>query len=299
MDSINTTTNFIEMNEKDFNKQFKHHTARVNGIRMHYVLGGKGKELVVLLHGFPQTWNQWRKVMPTLSEKYTVLAPDLRGLGDTEKTDGGYDKLTLAKDIHGLIQHLGYDKLYLVGHDWGMTVGYLFASAFPDMVKKLVLMDAVMPGAGWRELMDNWNGKGLWHFTFNAIPNLPEALVAGRERLIIEWFFKELTYNPSAISEEDIQLYTQKYQAPGAMHAGFNWYRTVPEDAAVVEEYRKKKLLMPVLGMAGAQGTGDLIVDVVEPLAENFQSLIIDECGHYIPDEKPEELSKALIHFFN
>ncbi|WP_193196829.1 alpha/beta fold hydrolase [Nostoc sp. MG11] len=162
-----------------FDQSFTHHTIQVNGVRLHYVVGGKG-DLVVLLHGYAQTWYEWRKIMPALAEHYTVIAPDLRGAGDSDKPLTGYDKRSLANDIYQLVKQLGFQQVYLVGHDIGLMVAYAYAAAHPDDVKRLVVIDAPIPGVEpWEEVITS---PMVWHFAFHAVPNLPEALVAGRER---------------------------------------------------------------------------------------------------------------------
>jgi pimeloyl-ACP methyl ester carboxylesterase len=184
---------------------FVHHTASVNGVRLHYVMGGQGEPLV-LLHGFPQTWYSWHKVMPALAEQYTVIAPDLRGYGDSSKPRDGYDKKTMAEDIYQLVGKLGYERIFLVGHDVGGMVAYAYACVHPAGVRRLAIAEALIAGLkpGFEEAMDNSQGQGAWWVTFNTIPNLPEALIAGRERIYIDWFCKNVAYNPAAISESDI-----------------------------------------------------------------------------------------------
>jgi pimeloyl-ACP methyl ester carboxylesterase len=174
-------------NPTKFNQQFTHETALVNGVRIHYVIGGSG-EPVVLLHGFPLTWYYWRKIMPTLAQRYTVIAPDLRGLGDSSKPSSGYDPQTLAEDIHQLVRQLGFQRILLVGHDWGGPVAYAYAyaAANRDEVQKLVILEAVIPvfGQGQQGVLPN-TGQAPWHFSFHQVPDVPEALTAGRERLYI------------------------------------------------------------------------------------------------------------------
>ena len=156
--------------------QLTHRTAVVNRVRLHYVVAGQG-EPVVLLHGWPETWYQWRKIIPSLAEKYTVIAPDMRGLGDSSKPAAGYDKRTVADDICRLVRKLGFERIFLVGHDWGGPVAYAYACLNPDSVRRLVILDTVIPGAGLEEIT-----KELWHVHFHRVRDLPEFLVAGKER---------------------------------------------------------------------------------------------------------------------
>jgi hypothetical protein len=184
------------------NVTFSHHTASVNEIQMHYVIGGRG-DPVVLLHGWPQTWYEWHKVMPALAKNYTVIAPDLRGLGDSSKPETGYDGNTTAEDIYQLVSQLGVnEKIYLVGHDVGAQTAYSYAAAHPINVSKLVIMDYIFPGF----YPPNLEGVCCWWFSFHQTPNIPELLTAGNERKYLSWFYRGLAYNPEAITEADIDI---------------------------------------------------------------------------------------------
>jgi pimeloyl-ACP methyl ester carboxylesterase len=187
------------------NVRFSHHMASVNGIQMHYVIGGQGNP-IVLLHGFPQTWYEWRHVMPSLAKNYTVIVPDLRGLGDSSKPPTGYDGFTTAEDLNQLISQLGFKKILLVAHDIGAQTAFSYTAQHPSNVTKLVLMDYIFPGF----LPPQFGQNGPWWFTFHQVPNLPEFLVEGKEREYISSFVKMLAYNPSAITKADLDIYTEK-----------------------------------------------------------------------------------------
>jgi hypothetical protein len=189
------------------NVTFSHHMTSVNGIQLHYVIGGQG-DPVVLLHGWPQTWYEWRHIMPALAKNYTVIAPDPRGLGDSSKPITGYDGKTVAEDIHQLVAQLGFKDIFLVGHDWSAQTAYSYAATHPNNVSELVLMDFSFPGF----LPPEFGENGPWWFAFHQTPNLPEALVEGKEREYISWFLKGLAYNPSAIREEDIDVFASHDQ---------------------------------------------------------------------------------------
>ncbi len=184
---------------------FSHHTASVNGIQMHYVIGGHG-DPVVLLHGWPETWYEWRHVMPALAKNYTVIAPDLRGLGDSSKPLTGYDGKTLAEDIHQLVTQLGFKTIFLVGHDIGSFVVYPYAAEHPSEVKRLVIMEVPPP---------DFFPPGVvpWWFPFHQTPDVPEALVQGKEMTYLSWFYQNLAYNPAAITQADINEYVSHYSA--------------------------------------------------------------------------------------
>lgn len=161
---------------------FTHHTAVVNDIRLHYVMGGIG-DPIVLLHGYPQTHYAWRKVIPELAKHYTVIAPDLRGLGDSDRPEIGYDKRTIAEDVYQLVRSLGHQKIILVGHDYGGSTAYVLAAEHPEMVSALVLIECTPAGLGETSEIPLEKGGGMWHRVFHLVPDLPEALVAGREKL--------------------------------------------------------------------------------------------------------------------
>jgi pimeloyl-ACP methyl ester carboxylesterase len=208
------------------NVTFSHRTASVNGIQLHYVIGGHGNP-VVLLHGWPETWYEWHTVMPALAQNQTVIAPDLRGLGDSSKPGTGYDGKTAAEDIHQLITKLGYKTIFLVGHDIGTQVAYSYAAAHPIEVKRLVVMDFTIPGFA----PPGPPRPGLWWPSFHQTPDIPEALVQGKELMYLSWFYHNLAYNPAAITQTDINEFVSHYSAPGGMRAGFEYYRAFPQDA--------------------------------------------------------------------
>jgi pimeloyl-ACP methyl ester carboxylesterase len=274
---------------------FEHHSARVNDVTLHYVLAGQG-EPVVLLHGWPQTWYEWRKIIPALAQRYTVIAPDMRGIGDSSKPLSGYDKRTVADDIYQLVRKLGHEKIFLVGHDWGGPTAYAYAVAHPADVRKLVILDVGIPGKSTERAFPFRSG-GVWHMQFHNVRDLPEALVAGRERIYLTWFYRT-AYNPTAISEADIDEYVRCYSAPGAMRAGFEYYRAVFADAEHNKDGPDNKLKMPVLALGGERGFGAIAKRSMEQLADNVRGGVVEQCGHWIPEERPEYLSEQLLKFF-
>jgi pimeloyl-ACP methyl ester carboxylesterase len=279
----------------EFDRTFTHHTAKVNNVRLHYVTGGRG-EPVVLLHGFAETWYTWRHIMPELAKHYTVIAPDLRGAGDSDKPATGYDKRTMAEDIHQLVQQLGHQRIFLVGHDIGLMVSYAYAAAHPADVRRLVLLDAPIPGT---KIFEEFVSSGrAWHFAFHNVQNLPESLVEGRERTYLTEFYRAHSYNPAAFTEADVNEYVRCYSSPGGMRAGFEYFRAFPEDSKRNKEYFKRKLSMPVLALGGAQSFGPLIVNMVKEVATNVSGGMIEQCGHWIANERPEYLTEQLLIFF-
>jgi pimeloyl-ACP methyl ester carboxylesterase len=280
---------------------FSHHTASVNGIQLHYVIGGQG-DPVVLLHGWPQTWYAWRHVMPTLAKNYTVIAPDLRGLGDSSRPVDGYDGNTTAEDIYQLITQLGAnEKIYLVGHDVGAQTAYSYAAIHPDNVSKLVVMDYVLPGFYPPSL----EGVCCWWFSFHQTRDVPELLTAGKEREYLSWHYRGLAYNQEAITEADVDKYVSSYSASGGMRAGFEYYRAFPINAEQNKVLSETKLQIPVLALGGdiypalgGDAPGNFALDSTQGLAENVKGVIVPLSGHYIPEERPDFVTKELFKFF-
>jgi pimeloyl-ACP methyl ester carboxylesterase len=280
------------------NMTFSHHMATVNGIQMHYVIGGQG-DPIVLLHGWPETWYEWRHVMPALAKNYTVIVPDLRGLGDSSKPPTGYDGNTAAEDIHQLVTQLGFKTIFLVGHDIGTQVAYSYAAAHPTEVKRLAVMDLTIPG------FEPAGRMPIWWRLFHQTPDIPEALVQGKEMMYLSWFYRNLAYNPSAITQADINEFVSHYSAPGGMHAGFEYYRAFPQEAIQNENYSKTKLTMPVLALGagyipvfGGNITMPSIVYGMKILAQNVEGITVPNSGHWIPEEQPEFVIKQLANFF-
>src|SRR5215211_5726089 len=280
------------------NMTFSHNTASVNGIQLHYVIGGQG-DPVVLLHGWPETWYAWHHVIPALAKNYTVIAPDLRGLGDSSKPVTGYDGKTLAEDIHQLVTQLEFKTIFLVGHDIGTQVAYSYAAAHPTEVKRLAVMELTIPGFVPAGRMP------LWWVIFHQTPDVPEALVQGKEMMYLSWFFHNLAYNPAAITQADINEYVSHYSAPGGMRAGFEHYRAFPQDAIQNQNYSKTKLTMPVLALGGSyipvlggNITMPSIIYGMQQLAENVQGIKVPNSGHFIPEEQPQFLINQLSNFF-
>src|SRR6476620_1462001 len=285
------------------NMTFSHHTASVNGIQLHYVIGGHG-DPVVLLHGWPETWYAWHKVMPALAKNYTVIAPDLRGLGDSSKPLTGYDGKTVAEDIHQLCGKLGFKTIFLVGHDIGSFVVYPYTAAHSTEVKRLVVMEIPPPGFFHSPSMNG--GPLLWWVVFHQTPDVPEALVQGKEMIYLSWFYHNLAYNPAAITQAAINEYVSHYSAPGGMRAGFEYYRAFPQDAIQNMNYSKTKLTMPVLALGGGYDPafgGNLTMPTIaysmKIAAQNVQTVVIPNSGHWIPEEQLVVLVKLLNNFFS
>jgi pimeloyl-ACP methyl ester carboxylesterase len=273
--------------------------ADLPGVTLHYRRLGQG-EPVVLLHGIPQTSHEWRYVIPRLAERHTVIAPDLRGLGDSSRPAGAYDKKTLGADIASLvIDHLGFKKFHLVGHDWGGPVAFSVAAHHPDAVRTLTILDVVIPGDGG----DFSQGGRRWHHAFFRTLDLPEQLCFGREEMIINWLFENYGHRANCISEEDKAAFLRTYKKPGAFRALLEIYRALPRDAEDNENIlsRKGKLKMPVLALGGDKsfGRGNECIESLRRVAENVRGGLVRDCGHWIAEEQPNFLIEQLLGFYD
>lgn len=274
------------------------HFADLGGVTLHYLTAGEG-EPVVLLHGIPQSAHEWRYVMPRLAERYRVIAPDLRGLGDSSRPPGGYDKKTVAHDVWQLLsEHLGIRRFHLAGHDWGGPVAFSLAAQHPEAVRSLAILDVVIPGDG----ADFSQGGRRWHHAFFRTLDLPEALCHGREELIIGWLFENYGHRPNCIAPEDQREYFRTYTKFGAFRAMLEYYRALPVDAADNQAVlaRNGKLRMPVLALGGDKsfGRGVECLQSLQRVAERVEGGVVADCGHWLAEEQPALLAEALLTFF-
>ena len=274
------------------------HRVDVDGLRLFYRRAGAG-EPVLLVHGFPETSYAWRKVMPLLAERYTVIAPDLRGCGASDRPDGGYDKRCVAADLRELVRQLGFDRVNLVSHDVGMMVGYAYACAYPETVRRLVLMEAALPGLGLEGLYDGAKYPRMYHLPLFEAPNgFAEALIAGREGLFVEHFMRQQAYNQVGLEQKALDEYARCLAAPGALRGGIGYFRAHKLDAEHNRENAKTKLAMPVMTIGGVASAGDALKGQIEPLVERLQHVTIEQCGHYIAEEQPSKLADEVLRFF-
>jgi pimeloyl-ACP methyl ester carboxylesterase len=268
------------------------------GLRLHYVTAGEGDTTIVLIHGFPQTWWEWRAVIEPLVEAgHRVVAPDYRGAGNSWRPAGGYDKRTVARDLRTLVkEHLKIDTpVILVGHDIGLMVAYAYAQAYRDEVAKLVVVDAPLPGTSVFDALRT--DPRVWHFAFHAVRDLPEHLVAGREREYLRFFFDARTSDPSAL---DLDTFAAAYEQPGAMRAGFELYRAFDQDASDNRAALAAagKLTIPVLAVGGEKSTsGALVEAMMREVADDVTGVIVPRTAHWVPEEQPEAFVSALLEF--
>jgi len=269
--------------------------VEVNGVRLHYMIGGKGSA-VVLLHGYTQTSHMWLPIMPLLAKRHTVIVPDLRGAGGSGKPDSGYDKKNMAVDIHELVSSLGFDRVSIVGHDIGLMVAYAFAAQFPQATERVVLMDAFLPGIGnWKDV---WLMRDLWHFHFYG--DVPLALVKGRERTYFEHFWNDFAADPKhSIPEADRRIYAESYAQQGGMRAGFEYFRNFERDAKDFAQMSATPLPMPVLVLTGEKASGNFLIEQARLVASDVRGQVVPGSGHWLMEEAPQVVIPAIVEFIN
>ena len=267
--------------------------ASIDGVKIHYTTGGSGPA-VILLHGFAETSRMWNPILPRLAEKFTVIAPDLPGIGDSSIPTGEMDMKTAAKQIHDLVSSLGVRKARVVGHDIGLMVAYAYAAQFPSEVEKLVVMDAFLPGVeGWEPIYDSPN---YWHFRFSG--PTPEALVKGREDIYFAFFWNDLAADKNrSIPEADRKAYLAAYSRPGRMHAAWEYFASWPQTAKDFGEMAQTKLTMPVLSIGGDKSLGGPLAAQMKLVATGVTVVIVKNSGHWILEEQPEQTTSALLSF--
>jgi len=269
--------------------------ADVNGVKLHYLIAGTG-DPIVLLHGFAETSHMWLPLIAKLSDKHTVIAPDLRGFGQSSAPADGYTKAAMAQDIHELMKSLKCDHIRLVGHDIGLMVAYAYAAQYPGEVDRLVLMEAFLSGVG------DWNNvfllRDLWHFHFYG--ETPLALVTGRERIYLEHFWNDFAADRTkSVSEADRIFYANEYARPDHMKAGMEVFRAFPKDAEDFAEFAKTKLPMPLLVLSGEKAGGPFLIEQGKMVATNVESVLVKGTGHWLMEEAPDEVIPKLVEFLN
>jgi len=266
-----------------------HHTAQVNGTRLHYVTAGEGPP-VMLLHGWPQTWYEWRHVIDLLADEYQVVAPDLRGFGYSAKPAAGYDAGTMAADLAALADHLGLRDVTVLGHDWGAVFGYVYAAKTPSQVRALGIVEMALPGVGVMEqaMAPQPQGNFLWHMGFQSVPDLPELLIAGKEKPYLRWFFEHFAYDPGAITAADLDVYTDAITQVGALRAGLAVYQDFFTTADQVAALAKTPLEIPVRAYGGEACLGGATLASVQAVAPAAEGGVIERCGHWAGEERPD-----------
>jgi len=265
----------------------------VEGLKLHYLAAGRGPA-VILLHGYTQTGRMWRPLIPLLADKFTVIAPDLPGIGDSDVPPDGLDMKSAAIRIHALAQSLSVEKVRIVGHDIGLMVAYAYAALYPHEVEKLTVMDAFLPGvAGWEPV---YNSPDLWHFRFHG--PVPEALVEGREATYFSFFWNDLAADARrSLPRADRQAYVAAYARPGRMRAAWSYFAGFTQTAADFAALSKSRLPMPVLSIAGEKASAAALNAQMKLVANDVTVVALKDTGHWVMEERPQETMAALLAF--
>jgi len=268
-------------------------SAKIDGTKIHYTIGGSGLA-VILLHGFAETSRMWSPILPTLAAKFTVVAPDLPGIGESSIPTGGIDMKRAAVQMHDLVRSLGIEKAGVVGHDIGLMVAYAYAALFPSETEKLVVMDAFLPGVqGWEPI---YNSPNYWHFRFNG--PTAEALVKGRENIYFAYFWDDLAADKNrSLPKADRKAYIAAYSRPNRMRASWEYFVSWGRAAKDFAEMSQTKLNMPVLSIGGDKSLGQSLAAQMELVAKDVTVVIVKNSGHWILEEQPKQTTQALVTF--
>ena len=275
---------------------FTHRFVETNGTRLHYVSGGQGPALV-LLHGWPSSWREWRKIMPSLAASgRTVIAPDLRGTGDSDKPEDGYDKRNIADDLRGIVRAHGADTIDLVGTDIGAMVAFGWALHYPAEIRHLILAETLLPGFGLEELMNPATG-GYWHFGFHAQVDVAGMLTEGKEKQYLGGMWNMFSRD-GGITEEDRAEWLRTYAGPGGMRGGFRHYEALVPDGKANRAALGERLEMPVLVLNAEFGIPQKpLLDGAEKAASDVRSTMIEGAGHAFSADRPDASAQAILAF--
>lgn len=267
--------------------------ARLQGVTLHYLTAGQGPA-VLLLHGYTQTSRMWKPIIPLLAEKFTVIAPDLPGIGDSSIPVDGLDMKTAAIRVHALVKSLGIAKARVVGHDIGLMVAYAYAAKFSAETEKLAVLDAFLPGvAGWEQV---YNHPKIWHFRFNG--PTPEVLVRGRERTYFDFFWNDFAADKTrSLPKADRAAYAAAYARPGRMRAGWAYFVSFQQAARDFAQLSRIKLTMPVLAIGGEKANGAVLGEQMKLVATSATEIVLKNTGHWVLEEQPKQTTDALLNF--
>ena len=277
----------------DFGSGFRTKSVPVDGGTVAVTVGGSGPP-IVLIHGYAESSRMWKPLARELAPRFTVIAPDLPGFGQSSIPKTGLEMKTAAKRLHVAINALGYTKVRVVGHDIGLMVAYAYAAMYPQEVEKLALMDAFLPGVGeWRAVYDN---PAIWHFRFYG--PTPEALVQGREKIYFAWFWNDLAADKTrSLPTADREAYVAAYSRPGRMHAGWAYFAAWPQTAKDFAQFAQTKLTIPLLSIGGEKSLGDALGQQAKLVATDATVIVLKGAGHWIMEERPAETMDALLKF--
>ncbi|MDH0340736.1 MULTISPECIES: alpha/beta fold hydrolase [Chromobacterium] len=280
----------------DTEPDFTHDYVRLDGQRVHVVTAGVGRP-VLLIPGWPQTWFAWRHVMRALAARgFQAIAVDPPGTGLSSRPDSGYDTGAVAAALHQVMLRLGHARYQVVGHDVGMWLAYALASDHPSVVSRLALTEAVIPGLAPAPSIFAPPEENifLWHFMFNQLADLPETLIAGRERAYLDFMFQRWSWRRDRVAAE---VYIDAYSSPGGLRGGFAYYRAIPETMRQNQRRAQSKLTMPVLAIGAEHATGNAPLDTMRGHADDLRGVVIPDCGHFIMEEAAAEFIAELLPF--
>ena len=274
------------------------HMAMANGIRIHYLQAGSGTKTVVLLHGWPESSHEFHKVIGDLARDYTVIVPDLRGVGGTQSTPDGYDKATMAGDTYQLIKTLGLKNVYVVGHDTGGMVAYAYLRLHPTEVAGIAIIDVPVPGIDpWDSISSN---PCCWHFQMHQAPGFAEAMVEGRQDIYFRHSYERFSATPGVITDADVAIYVKAYESPESLHAGFEYFRAFAADAAFNKSHNDA-IAAPVLLVGGDHSMGPVLDTFATSLKglgiSSVKTVSVANSGHWVAEEQPQALETALRDF--
>ena len=281
-----------------FTDKFTSRYVDTGELRLHAVTGGDGPPLL-LVHGWPQTWYAWRMLMPTLARDFSVIVVDQRGIGLSDKSQDGYDTGTLARDLVALMDALGHQRFAMYGTDVGMPIAYALAADHPDRLDRLVVSEAPLPGVSPSPplfLPPLLNAR-LWHLAFNQLPKINEQLVSGREDIFFGAEF-DASAGTNKLPDYAVKYYIDTLASdPDALRGSFGFYRAIPASIAQNEQRKTRRLTLPVLAIGGAESVGEGVGNTMKLAADDVQTVVIPECGHWVAEQAPEQLLAALTAF--
>jgi pimeloyl-ACP methyl ester carboxylesterase len=273
-----------------------HHRVSLNGTDLHYVSAGTAGSPVLLVHGFPETWWAFRKLIPLLSEHHRVFAVDLRGFGDSATAQEEYDSMTSADDLSDLITRLNIGPVHLTGQDISGPTTFRVAATHPELVRSYAAIETGLPGFGLEMLADITHG-GTWHIGVLVAPGIPEMLLSGREHAFLaEYAIPALSATPDAFTNDDIDEFTRSYSRPDAFKGAAGLYRSMLREGDEIRKLATQKLAMPVLAVSG--GSGEFTPATLRQVATDVSAVSLDGIGHYAAMEAPDRLADALLSFY-